>query len=55
MDKLELSKLMQRAKGTYIRNQYIRWLHRQGKNNAEIGREHNLSRQMVRKIINEAE
>jgi len=55
MDKLERSKLMQKAKGTYIRNQYIRWLHNQGKNMAEIGREHNLSRQMVRKIVMEAE
>ena len=56
METLELSKLMQRARGTYARNQYIRWLHRQGKKNmAEIGREHNLSRQMVNKIIKEAE
>ncbi len=55
MDKLERSKLMQKAKETYTRNQYIRWLHRQGKNMAEIGREHKLSRQMIRKIINEAE
>jgi len=55
MDKVKLSKLMQKARGTYTRNQYIRWLHSQGKNMAEIGREHHLSRQSIRKIISEAE
>ena len=55
MDTNQFSKLMQKARGTYTRNQYIRWLHSQGKNMAEIGREHHLSRQTVRKIISEAE
>jgi hypothetical protein len=56
MDKIKNSIMQQRAHKTYDRNKYIRWLYAQGdKNMAEIGREHNLTRQMIRKIIMEAE
>jgi len=47
MDTNNKSILLQKAAGTYDRNQYIRHLHSQGKSCAEIGREFNLSRQAV--------
>lgn len=55
MDKIQSSLIQQKAKGTLKRNQYIRFLHKQGENMAEIGRQLSLSRQTVRKIISEAE
>ena len=45
---------MQKAAGTFKRNEYIRWLFLQGESMAEIGRQHNLTRQAVRKIVSEA-
>ena len=45
---------MQKATGTFKRNEYIRWLFLQGESMAEIGRQHNLTRQAVRKIVSEA-
>ena len=55
MDKKQRSIIQQKARATFKRNQYIRWLHKQGENMAEIGRQQGLSRQMVWKIVNEAE
>jgi len=54
MNKQQRSILQQKAKKTYKRNQYIRWLYSQGEENmAEIGRQYGITRQAVRKIINE--
>ncbi len=55
MNKKQRSILQQKAKKTYKRNQYIRWLYKKGGegNMAEIGRAYGISRQAVRKIINE--
>lgn len=55
MNKQQRSILQQQAHKTYKRNQYIRWLYSQGneKNMAEIGRTYGITRQAVRKIINE--
>ena len=53
MDRKQSSVIQQKARGTFKRNQYIRWLHKQGENMAEIGRQVNLSRQVVRKIVSE--
>jgi len=56
MNKQQRSILQQKAKKTYKRNQYIRWLYSQGGegNMAEIGRQYGITRQAVRKIINES-
>ena len=55
MNSKDKSILMQKAFGTYDRNEYIRLLHKQGKNFAEIGRlpHIKLSRQAVSKIARE--
>jgi len=54
MDKKQRSLVQQKAKKTYKRNQYIRWLYDQGEENmAEIGQAYGISRQAIRKIINE--
>ena len=50
-----MSALLQKAKGTYERNQQIRKLASAGENYAQIGRWFKLSRQAVRKIVNEAD
>ncbi len=55
MDKKQSSIIQQKARKTYKRNCYIRWIHKQGENMAEIGRQQGLSRQSIRKIISEAE
>ena len=56
MEKKKLSILHQKAKGTYHRNQQIRWLANDGSGNyAQIGRWFHLSRQAIRKIVSEAE
>lgn len=55
MNQKQRSILQQKAKGTYKRNEYIRWLYKKGGegNMAEIGRAYGITRQAVRKIINE--
>jgi len=54
MDKTALSILHQKAKGTYKRNEYIRKLFSQdGENYAEIGRQFHITRQAIRKIVQE--
>jgi len=53
MEAKRLSITLQKAKGTYQRNQQMRKLFFDGASYAEIGRWFNLTRQAVRKIINE--
>lgn len=54
MDKKQRSLVQQKAKKTYQRNRYIRWLYSQGEENmAQIGRQYGLTRQAIRKIISE--
>ena len=53
MEVKRLSILHQKAKGTYLRNQQIRKLCRDGENMAQIGRLFRLSRQAVRAIVNQ--
>ena len=55
METAKLSELMQRARGTWDRNEYIRYLHcERHLNFAQIGRQMGLSRVAVRKIVSEA-
>jgi len=53
MDKKRLSITHQKAKGTFERNQQIRALFKSGENMAQIGRWFKITRQAVRKIVNE--
>ena len=54
MEKEWRSILMQKALGTYQRNEKIRKLARGGENYAQIGRWFKLKRQVVRRIVAEA-
>jgi len=55
MEKKKLSILLQKARGTYLRNQQIRKLYQEGENMAQIGRMFKLKRQTIRHIVGEAE
>ena len=55
MDTKRRSITQQKARGTYQRNQQIRTLFTSGENMAQIGRWFKLPRQVIRKIVSEAE